>query len=80
MLSGLEQAAHDWDLIGACHNLMKLHSMQTKTLLAPQAALRSGRPEGANATPVLFSVGTRTTQTPKSFTTVPAPAGPLRQC
>lgn len=39
LLRGLEQAAHEWDLIAACHNLMKLHSMQTKVLLAAQTAL-----------------------------------------
>ncbi|SEN18215.1 hypothetical protein SAMN05216281_104254, partial [Cryobacterium luteum] len=36
---GLEQAAHEWDLIAACHNLMKLHTLQTKALLAAPAAL-----------------------------------------
>jgi hypothetical protein len=36
---GLEQSAHEWDLSAACHNLMKLHSMQTRALLAAQAAL-----------------------------------------
>lgn len=39
LLRGLEQAAHEWDLIAACHNLMKLHTMQTKAILAGQAAL-----------------------------------------
>jgi len=39
LLRGLEQAAFEWDLIAACHNLMKLHSMQTKAILAEQAAL-----------------------------------------
>jgi transposase len=39
LLRGLEQAAHEWDLLAACHNLMKLHTMQTKALLATQAAL-----------------------------------------
>ncbi len=39
LLRGLEQAAHEWDLIAACHNLMKLHTMHTKALLATQAAL-----------------------------------------
>lgn len=29
LLRGLEQAAHEWDLIAACHNLMKLHTLQT---------------------------------------------------
>jgi hypothetical protein len=39
LLRGLEQAAHEWDLLAACHNLMKLHTMQTKAILAAQAAL-----------------------------------------
>ena len=39
LLRGLEQAAHEWDLIAACHNLVKLHTVQTKALLATQAAL-----------------------------------------
>ncbi|SEO19764.1 Transposase [Cryobacterium luteum] len=39
LLRGLEQAAHEWDLIAACHNLMKLHTLQTKALLAAPAAL-----------------------------------------
>jgi transposase len=39
LLRGLEQAAHEWDLIAACHNLMKLHTMQTKALLAAPSAL-----------------------------------------
>lgn len=39
LLRGLEQAAHEWDLIAACHNLMKLHTMHTKALLAAQSAL-----------------------------------------
>ena len=39
LLRGLEQAAHEWDLMAACHNLMKLHSMQTRAILAAQAAL-----------------------------------------
>ena len=39
VLRGLEQAAHEWDLIARCHNLMKLHTMQTKALLAAPAAL-----------------------------------------
>ena len=39
LLRGLEQAAHEWDLMAACHNLMKLHTMQTKALLAAQTAL-----------------------------------------
>ena len=39
LLRGLEQAAHEWDLIAACHNLMKLHTMQTKAILATQGAL-----------------------------------------
>ncbi|WP_420827198.1 transposase [Cryobacterium roopkundense] len=39
LLRGLEQAAHEWYLIAACHNLMKLHTMQTKALLATPAAL-----------------------------------------
>ena len=29
----MEQAAHEWDLIAACHNLMKLHTLQTKVRL-----------------------------------------------
>ena len=46
LLRGLEQAAHEWDLIAACHNLMKLHTMHTKALLAAQSALtaRSAQP------------------------------------
>jgi hypothetical protein len=43
LLRGLEQAAHEWDLIAACHNLMKLHSMHTKALLALPTA-RIDRP------------------------------------
>ena len=39
LLRGLEQAAHEWDLIAACHNLMKLHTMQTKVLLAAPSTL-----------------------------------------
>ncbi|WP_241978882.1 IS1182 family transposase [Cryobacterium sp. Hh7] len=39
LLRRLEQAAHEWDLIAACHNLMKLHTMQTKALLGARAAL-----------------------------------------
>ncbi|TFD62264.1 IS1182 family transposase [Cryobacterium sp. Hh7] len=39
LLRGLEQAAYEWDLIAACHNLMKLHTLQTKALLAAPAAL-----------------------------------------
>ncbi len=39
LLRGLEQAAHEWDLIAACHNLMKLHTMQTKALLTTPSAL-----------------------------------------
>jgi len=39
LLRGLEQAGHEWDLMAACHNLMKLHSMQTKVLLASPTAL-----------------------------------------
>ena len=38
-LRGLEQAAHEWDLIAACHNLMKLHTMQTKAFAAAQTSL-----------------------------------------
>jgi len=38
LLRGLEQAAHEWDLMAACHNLMKLHTMHTKALLATQSA------------------------------------------
>lgn len=38
LLRGLEQAAHEWDLLAACHNLMKLHSMRTRAILAAQAA------------------------------------------
>ena len=37
LLRGLEQAAHEWDLIAACHDLMKLHTMHTKALLATQS-------------------------------------------
>jgi hypothetical protein len=43
-LRGLEQAAHEWDLIAAFHNLMNLHTtqtMQTMAMLASQAALRA---------------------------------------
>ncbi|WP_241975472.1 MULTISPECIES: IS1182 family transposase [unclassified Cryobacterium] len=43
LLRGLEQAAHEWDLIAACHNLMKLHTLQTRTLLATQNAWRGRR-------------------------------------
>ena len=39
LLRGLEQAGHEWDLIAACHNLMKLHTLQTKAFLATQSAL-----------------------------------------
>ncbi|TFD35105.1 DDE transposase [Cryobacterium sp. TMT1-19] len=39
LLSGLDQAAHEWDLIAACHNLMKLHTLQTKARLAAHNAL-----------------------------------------
>lgn len=39
LLRGLEQARHEWDLMAACHNLMKLHSMQTRAILAAQSAL-----------------------------------------
>ena len=39
LLRGLEQAAHEWDLLAACHNLMKLHTMQTRVHLAAQTAL-----------------------------------------
>jgi len=39
LLRGVEQAAHEWDLMAACHNLMKLHTMQTKAILAVQAGL-----------------------------------------
>ena len=39
LLRGLAQAAHEWDLMAACHNLMKLHSAQTKAILAAQSAL-----------------------------------------
>ena len=39
LLRGLEQAAHEWDLIAACHNLMKLRSTQTRAILA------AGRPD-----------------------------------
>jgi len=38
-LRGLEHAAHEWHLIAACHNLMKLHTLHTKGLLAAPAAL-----------------------------------------
>ena len=40
---GLEQEAHEWDLLAACHNLMKLHRMQRRAILATQAGL-SARP------------------------------------
>ncbi len=39
LLRGLEAAAHEWELLAACHNLMKLHSMQTRAILAAQTAL-----------------------------------------
>ncbi|WP_166804827.1 hypothetical protein [Cryobacterium sp. Sr8] len=39
LLRGLEQAAHDWNLLAACHNLMKLYTMQTKAILAAQTTL-----------------------------------------
>lgn len=39
LLRGLDQAAHEWDLLAACHNLMKLHSMQTRAILAAKTAL-----------------------------------------
>jgi len=39
LLRGMEQAAREWDLIAACHNLMKLQSMQTRAILAVQTAL-----------------------------------------
>ena len=39
LLRGLEQTGHEWDLMAACHNLMKLHSMQTRAILAAQSAL-----------------------------------------
>ncbi|MBG6215065.1 hypothetical protein RCH23_002982 [Cryobacterium sp. CAN_C3] len=39
LLRGLDQAAHEWNLIAACHNLMKLHSMQTRAVLAAHTAL-----------------------------------------
>ena len=38
LLRGLEQAAHEWDLIAACHNLMKLHTLHTKAVLIAQSA------------------------------------------
>ena len=38
LLGWLEQAAHEWDLIVACHNLMKLHVMRTKALLSAPTA------------------------------------------
>jgi len=38
LLRGLEQAAHEWDLIAACHNLIKLHTLQTNALLATHSA------------------------------------------
>lgn len=40
---GLEQEAHEWDLLAACHKLMNLHNMQTRAILATQAGL-SARP------------------------------------
>jgi len=43
LLCGLEQEAHEWDLLAACHNLMNLHNMQTRAILATQAGL-SARP------------------------------------
>jgi len=39
LLRGMEQAAHEWDLIAACHNLMKLHSMHTRAIVAAGTAL-----------------------------------------
>jgi transposase/IS5 family transposase len=37
VLRGLEQAQHEWNLLAACHNLMKLFTMQSKALLAAPA-------------------------------------------
>ncbi len=28
LLRGLEKAAHEWELLAACHNLLKLHSFR----------------------------------------------------
>ena len=39
LLRGLEQAAQEWDLIAARHNVMKLHAQETKALLAAQSPL-----------------------------------------
>jgi len=36
----MEQAGHEWDLIAACHKLMKLHSIQTRAILATKTALK----------------------------------------
>ena len=44
LLGGLEQEAHEWGLLAACHNLMKLHGMQKRVILATQARLLA-RPE-----------------------------------
>ena len=37
LLRGLDQAQHEWNLLAACHNLMKLFTMQTNALLATPA-------------------------------------------
>jgi len=37
VLRGLEQAQHEWNLLAACHNLMKLFTMQSKALRAAPA-------------------------------------------
>ena len=37
LLRGLDQAAHEWDLIAAYHYPMKLHDMPTRAILAPKA-------------------------------------------
>ena len=38
-LRGLEQVAHEWDLIAARDDMMKLHTMHTKAMLAMHVAL-----------------------------------------
>ena len=45
LLCGLEQEAHEWDLLAACHNLMNRHRIQTRAILATQAGLPA-RPTG----------------------------------
>ena len=37
LLRGLEQAQNEWNLIAGCHNLLKLFTMQSRTLLPAPA-------------------------------------------